>query len=75
MENKNLLELREGDRSVVKKLLSTGSMRQRLQDLGIIEGACISCVQKSPFGDPVAYEIRGAVIALRAEDAGNILVI
>ena len=74
MENKSLVNLREGDRSFVKKLLSTGGMRRRLQDLGIIEGAAISCVQKSPFGDPVAYEIRGAIIALRAEDAGNILV-
>ncbi|NMA34490.1 MAG: ferrous iron transport protein A, partial [Clostridiaceae bacterium] len=29
---------------------------------------------KSPSGDPTAYEIRGAVIALRSEEASKILV-
>ena len=73
--SKSLITLQEGDHARVKALLSTGSMRRRLQDLGIIEGTLISCAQKSPFGDPVAYEVRGAIIALRAEDANNILVV
>ncbi len=54
--------------------LSDGSMRRRLLDLGLIEGTCITCLQKSPSGDPTAYFIRGTVIALRAEDAAHILV-
>ncbi|MFY9541538.1 MAG: FeoA family protein, partial [Dethiobacteria bacterium] len=29
---------------------------------------------KSPAGDPTAYLIRGAVIALRAQDASQILI-
>jgi len=34
----------------------------------------VEALQKSPSGDPTAYFIRGAVIALRSEDAGKILV-
>ena len=55
-------------------MLSSGSMRRRLLDIGLIEGTDVECLQRSPAGDPVAYLIRGAVIALRAEDASQILV-
>lgn len=58
----------------VRELKSTGSMRRRLLDIGLVEGTDVSCLQKSPAGDPVAYLIRGAVIAIRSEDSVNILV-
>ncbi|MDD4546064.1 MAG: FeoA family protein, partial [Oscillospiraceae bacterium] len=34
----------------------------------------VECLQMSPGGDPIAYLIRGAVIALRSEDSSNIQV-
>ena len=49
-------------------------MRRRLQDMGVIEGTNIECVMKSPGGDPKAYLIRGAVVAIRSEDSDNILI-
>ena len=64
----------EGSVAKVINLFTTGSMRRRLQDIGLIEGTKVECVQKSPAGDPVAYLIRGAVIALRAEDSAGVLV-
>lgn len=69
-----LNDLKQGQRARVKSLLSTGSIRRRLQDIGIIEGTEVECLQKSPTGDPVAYLVRGAVIALRSEDSSNILI-
>lgn len=66
--------LSEGKTGTVKKLINTGGMRRRLLDIGLIEGTDVACLQKSPAGDPVAYLIRGAVIALRKEDSQNILV-
>ncbi|NLF34713.1 MAG: ferrous iron transport protein A [Clostridiales bacterium] len=45
------------------------SIFSRLLDIGLIQGTRVTCVGKSPFGDPAAYLIRGAVIALRAADA------
>lgn len=64
----------EGGKVRVSRLLSSGSMRRRLLDIGLIKGTDVECLQRSPAGDPVAYLIRGAVIALRAEDASQILV-
>lgn len=75
MNEKSLNELKTGQIARVKKLLLTGSMRRRLQDIGLIEGTEVECLQKSPGGDPVAYLIRGAVIALRSEDSSKVLVI
>ena len=58
----------------VEELTLSGSMRRRLQDIGIIQGTRVECLQKSPSGDPTAYLVRGTVIALRAEDAAGIAV-
>lgn len=68
----NLLPL--GKKCKVKKLVSNGLLRRRLLDLGLINGTIVESLQKSPSGDPVAYLIRGAVIALRSEVASTILV-
>ena len=49
-------------------------MRRRLLDIGLIPGTRVECIGKSPGGDPKAFLIRGAVIAIRAEDADGIAV-
>ena len=73
-EISSLYELKNGQKAKVNSLVTTGSMRRRLQDIGLIEGTEVECLQKSPGGDPIAYLIRGAVIALRSEDSSGILV-
>ncbi len=55
-------------------LTASGHIRRRLLDLGFINGAHVHVIRKSPFGDPTAYRVRGATIALRAVDAGHVLV-
>lgn len=62
-----------GQQAQVKELRITGPMRRRLLDLGLIEHTDIRCLGRSPLGDPSAYLIRGAVIAIRAKDSQNIL--
>jgi len=46
-----------------------GSQRRRLLDLGVVKGTQITAELVSATGDPVAYRIRGALIALRREQA------
>ena len=74
MENNcyNLTHLKEGQSGLVTEITTSGDMRRRFLDLGIIEGTCIKCIQKSPYGDPTAYNIRGALIALRKNDSETI---
>lgn len=63
-----------GEKCKVKKITSHGLMRRRLLDLGLIDNTIVEPLYKSPSGDPVAYAIRGTVIALRSEVASMILV-
>jgi len=46
-----------------------GAERRRLLDLGFVPGTVIEVEMVSPSGDPTAYRVRGAVIALRREQA------
>ncbi|TWU28737.1 metal-dependent transcriptional regulator [Novipirellula artificiosorum] len=49
-----------------------GIQRQRFLDLGLVPGTKVTSVMQSPAGDPTGYRIRGAVIALRSEQANMI---
>ncbi len=63
-----------GKKARVRELTSNGISRRRMLDLGLIWDTEVEALQKSPSGDPVAYLIRGAVIALRSEEASKIMV-
>lgn len=69
---RTLRDLSPGESAVVRSNLARGSMRRRLLDLGLTENRKVTCVGRSPWGDPTAYLICGAVIALRAGDSGRI---
>ena len=68
----SLRQLCPGQRARVSALSIGGPMRRRLRDLGLVEGTAVRCVGRSPMGDPAAYEIRGAVIALRGRDSAQV---
>ncbi|MGI6576542.1 MAG: FeoA family protein [Eubacteriales bacterium] len=63
-----------GQKARVSSILFEGTARRRLMDLGMIEGTEIKSLYKSPAGNPIAYMIRGAVIALRTDVTEKILV-
>jgi len=67
-------ELSVGQKAIVKEIKTSSNLRRRLLDIGLINNTKIECVGQSPSGDPKAYLIRGAVIALRSEDGNNIIV-
>lgn len=65
-------QLKMGEIASVTKINSEGADRRRLMDLGILPGTYLQAELKSPLGDPVAYRVRGALIALRREQAQEI---
>ena len=69
-----LNEINVGECAVVFELQNQPAMRQRLQNLGLIEDTAVECIGKAPGGELSAYLIRGAVIAIRAVDARSIRV-
>ena len=46
-----------------------GTQRRRLLDLGVVRGTEITAELVSVGGDPVAYRLRGALVALRGDQA------
>ncbi len=72
-----LSALRPGERGQVVgfAVRCRGAERRRMLDLGILPGTTIEAVMTSPGGDPTAYRIREALIALRREQAGLIRVV
>lgn len=68
-----LSDLRPGQRGVVARVEGGGAMARRLADLGLLPGAAVFCTALAPAGDPAAYLIRGAVVALRRRDGARVL--
>ena len=71
---RSLNEIKPGETAVVERLRTHGAMRRRLLDIGLVEGTRVECVGISPMGDPAAYLIRGAVIAIRSADSRDVIV-
>ena len=71
-----LSELADGRQGEVVALdeACQGFTRRRLLDLGITPGAQLVPEMRNFFGDPRAYRIRGALIALRKEQAEQVWV-
>lgn len=76
MNRKTTLNKVELEKEVkIEKINCTNNIKRRVLDLGMIEGTKIKPVLKSPFGDPIAYEVRGSLIALREEESKKIEVL
>ncbi len=73
MEKRETLDrLSLGRQAEIVELDAPQEVRARLMALGFVPGATVRARLESPWGDPVAYEIFGAVIALRRADARQI---
>lgn len=69
-----LQELKIGEHAIVQSLQLSGGIRRRLLDIGLVENTNVECVGHAPSGDPIAINVRGAVIALRRADCCGIRV-
>jgi ferrous iron transport protein A len=69
-----LNDIHPGQSAVIRELKTAGSIHRRLLDIGLVKGTRIECVGRSPGGDPSAFLIRGAVIAIRSEDCRNVMI-
>ncbi|MDR1619499.1 MAG: ferrous iron transport protein A [Clostridiales bacterium] len=70
--NHTLCRVPVGATASINSLAATGATRRRLLDIGFTPGARATCLYEAPGGDPRAYALRGAVIALRNEDAARV---
>ncbi len=63
-----------GQKVRIKKVLNDDSIKRRLLDIGLTPGTIVERVLENFSGNLVAYMIRGALIAIRNEDASSVIV-
>ena len=73
-EKLSSLELGESAKVISISPFLRPQERRRMLDLGLIPGTEVQAEIRSPAGDPTGYRIRGAVIALRREQADQVQV-
>ena len=73
MKSKSILDLKAGDTGLIGRILGSGSIRQRLLDMGLLPKQEILLKRMAPRGGPVWIELNGTQLALRREEASVIL--
>ena len=63
-----LSEILPGDTAIIYSV-EQSELQHRMYDLGFVPGTRVECIAAAPLGGPSAYLVRGAVIALRGDDA------
>ena len=69
-----LTELKLNSTGKIKEINCKSNIKRRLLDLGLVPNTEITPIMESVSGDPMAYEVRNIILAIRKEDADNILV-
>ena len=68
-----LSELKKGERAAVIDINnSNDSLKRRMLDMGITNGAEVLVKKIAPLGDPVCIELRGYELCLRKQDLSGI---
>ena len=71
---KRLNELPINNIGIINDINTNDSFKRRILNLGIVKGSYIKPLYKAILKDPTAYLVKNSVIALREEDAKNIMV-
>ena len=74
METTVLSKLALNTTGIIKEIKCNSSIKRRLLDLGLIPNTPITPIMESVSGDPMAYEVRNIIIAIRKQDADKIIV-
>ena len=70
----DLSQLKPGEKGRIKEINQYSAVRRRLRDMGFVPGADLICVFAAPSGSPIAFYVKGAIVALRREDSIQIMV-
>ena len=74
MNIETLNNLKPNETAYIIDNKNKSDIKKHLKNLGITKNEKIKCLYKSPLNDPVAYEIKNIIIAIRKEDAKNIMI-
>lgn len=69
-----LNQIKVGRKVRVIRVTGTGSLRQRILDMGLTKGAEVTVRKMAPLGDPLEVTVRGYELSLRKAEAACIFV-
>lgn len=71
----SLGDMHQGEKGWISKVEGPDLVVRRLLEMGLVEEAYIEVMHEAPFGkDPVAVRVRGALLALRRQEAKCVIV-
>ncbi len=74
MSEITLNRLEPGDKAKIIQIKGKGSARRRLLDMGMVPGVEVEMVRNAPLGDPMQFLVKGYNLALRKNEAEQIVV-
>lgn len=70
---KKASELNFGETGIISDIDNTNSSFERILEIGFTPGQEIQLVNSSVFNDPLAFSVRGTIIAIRKHEADCII--
>ena len=70
----SIYDLRPGEMGIIDSVSADTRLGKRLLALGCIEGTQVTVKTMAPLGDPIVISLRGFNLAIRKNDAKNILI-
>ncbi len=69
-----LADLKPGQSGRITALATTGALRRRLMDMGLLPGQEILVEKVAPLGDPLEVQVRSYHLSLRRTEAQQVAV-
>jgi len=70
----SIADLKPGESGRVRQINTSGAIRQRLLDMGVLPDVVIRVERVAPTGDPIWIKLRGYQLSLRMSEARAVLV-
>jgi len=71
---KTAADLKYGEKVRINDIDTSNPSHQRIIEIGFTPGQEIELINKAAFDDPIAFSIRGTLIAMRRKEADCIIV-
>lgn len=69
-----LSDAKKGNKGKIVKIEGNREFKKRLFVMGLLEGEDLTVENVAPFGSPIVVSIKSSKVALRKEEAENIIV-
>lgn len=69
-----LSDLMVGTKAIIKKIVSSGSIKKRILEMGLTVGTTVEVKGVAPMGDPIDVLVKGYHLSLRKKEASLVLV-